>query len=219
MSEPIQFSLDPRCPWCWQTSKWVRQLEAAGTVDVRWGTFSLELQNFDKPLDEFDGTRAVSGPALRTLVALREGDGNLAAGRFYAALGERYFDGEEDLTDDTVRAALVDASLDTAWLDKAMGDESTWATVVAEHRELTEETRSFGVPTIRLDGGRGPAIFGPVISNEPASVDEATRLWEHVTWLVRYENFSELKRDRTIQPDLARVRTMIAKRAAEQASK
>jgi len=91
MSEQIQFSLDPRCPWCWQTSKWVRQLEAAGVVSVRWGTFSLELQNFDKPLDQFDGARAVSGPALRTLVALREGDGDAAAGRFYAALGERYF--------------------------------------------------------------------------------------------------------------------------------
>jgi predicted DsbA family dithiol-disulfide isomerase len=219
MSEPIQFSLDPRCPWCWQTSKWVRQLEAAGVVSVRWGTFSLELQNFDKPLDEFDGARAVSGPALRTLVALREGDGDAAAGRFYAALGERYFDGEEDLTDETVRAALVDASLDETWLDKAMADESTWDTVVAEHHELTEDTRSFGVPTIRLDGGRGPAIFGPVISNEPANASEATTLWEHVTWLVRYANFSELKRDRTIVPDLARIRTMRAKREAEAAAK
>ena len=82
MSEPIQFSLDPRCPWCWQTSKWVRQLEAAGTVEVRWGTFSLELQNFDKPLDEFDGARSVSGPALRTFFALREHEGDGAAGAF-----------------------------------------------------------------------------------------------------------------------------------------
>jgi len=219
MSEPIQFSLDPRCPWCWQTSKWVRQLEGAGVVSVRWGTFSLELQNFDKPIAEFDVAKAVSAPALRTLVALREQDGDLAAGRFYAALGERYFDGEEDLTDDVVRAALTDAALDEAWLDKAVADPSTWETVLAEHQELTGETRSFGVPTIRLDGGRGPAIFGPVISNEPADTAEATTLWEHVTWLVRYENFSELKRDRTVTPNLARVRTMYAKRAAEQAAK
>ncbi len=74
------------------------------------------------------------------------------------------------------------------------------------------------MPTIRLDGGRGPAIFGPVISNPCADDAEATTLWEHVTWLVRYENFSELKRDRTVMPDLARVRTMRAQREAAAAA-
>src|ERR1700712_3488788 len=139
MADSIQFSLDPRCPWCWQTSKWVRQLERLGAVDVRWGTFSLELQNFDKPVAEFDVARSVSGPALRTLVALREQEGAAAAGRFYEALGTRYFDGEEGLGDDTVRAALADAGLDEAWLDKAMADESTWETVLSEHQSLRSD--------------------------------------------------------------------------------
>ena len=221
MSETVQFSLDPRCPWCWQTSKWVRQLQRAGTVDVRWGTFCLELQNFDKPVEEFDVTRCVSGPALRTLVAVREHEGDDAAGRFYEAIGTRYFDGEEGLGAETVRAALADAGLDEAWLDKAESDATTWETVLAEHASLTTESRSFGVPTIRLDAGEGPAIFGPVISNPPADESEAAQLWEHISWLVRYDNFSELKRDRTIEPDLAYTRTMIANRAAaaaEQAS-
>ncbi|MGI8756886.1 MAG: hypothetical protein ACR2MB_13720 [Acidimicrobiales bacterium] len=31
-------------------------------------------------------------------------------------------------------------------------------------------------------------------------------LWRHVRWLARYENFSELKRDRTLRPDLESVR-------------
>ena len=218
MADPIQFSLDPRCPWCWQTSKWVRQLERLGTVDVRWGTFCLELQNFDKPVEEFDGERAVSGPALRTLVAVREHEGDAAAGRFYEAIGDRYFEGEQGVGEDTVRASLKDAGLDEAWLDKALADPSTWATVVAEHQALRRDTRSFGVPTIRLDGGAGPAIFGPVISNPPANDDDAAQLWEHIEWLVRYDNFSELKRDRTVEPDLQMVRTMKAKRAAEAAA-
>jgi len=218
MAEPIQFSLDPRCPWCWQTSKWIRQLERLDVVDVRWGTFCLELQNFDKPIEEFDGERAVSGPALRTLVAVREHEGDAAAGRFYEAIGDRYFEGEQGVGEDTVRAALKDAGLDEAWLDTALADPSTWATVVAEHQALRSDTRSFGVPTIRLDGGTGPAIFGPVISNPPASDGDAAQLWEHIEWLVRYDNFSELKRDRTVEPDLQMVRTMKAKRAAEAAA-
>ena len=48
----------------------------------------------------------------------------------------------------------------------------------------------------------------------PPTTPRPTALWEHVTWLVRYENFSELKRDRTVMPDLARVRTMLAPRRA-----
>nr|MBA2437248.1 hypothetical protein [Acidimicrobiia bacterium] len=62
--------------------------------------------------------------------------------------------------------------------------------------------RSFGVPTIVLDGGEGPAIFGPVVSEVPTD-EEAVELWRHVSWLARYENFSELKRDRTLALDLA----------------
>ena len=218
MPEAVQFSLDPRCPWCWQTSKWVRQLERLDLVDVRWGTFCLELQNFPKPLEQFDVSRCVSGPSLRTLVAVREGLGNEAAGRFYEAVGTRYFDGEEGLGEPTVRAALADAGIDEVWCDKALADDSTWQTVLDEHHALVTDTRSFGVPTIRLDGGSGPAIFGPVISNAPASDDEAGQLWEHVSWLVRYDNFSELKRDRTVEPDLAYWRTFLAARAAERAA-
>ncbi|CAN5818380.1 hypothetical protein BH23ACT1_BH23ACT1_07770 [soil metagenome] len=30
----------------------------------------------------------------------------------------------------------------------------------------------------------------------------AEELWRHVSWLARYENFSELKRDRTLALDL-----------------
>ena len=57
------------------------------------------------------------------------------------------------------------------------------------------------MPTILLDGGAGPAIFGPVISELPGDED-AVQLWEHVSWLARYENFAELKRGRISRPVL-----------------
>jgi predicted DsbA family dithiol-disulfide isomerase len=219
VSEPVRFHLDPRCPWCWQTSKWVRQLHRLEVVEASWGVFCLEVQNFTKPLDEFDPARSVAAPSLRTLVAVRDapasdGGGQDAAGRFYEALGARYFDREEPLQDGaTIKGALDDADLDPSWYHAAMDDPATWSAVLDEHLALCADTRSFGVPTIRLDAGTGPAIFGPVISNPPASDAEAVELWEHVAWLVRYENFSELKRDRTIDPDLAYTRTAKARQA------
>jgi 2-hydroxychromene-2-carboxylate isomerase len=219
-TEPIAFHLDPRCPWCWQTSTWIRHLAGLGVVSVSWGVFCLEIANFPKSFDEFDVARSVAAPSLRTLVAVRDGSGpgtgHDAAGAFYAALGTRYFDAEQDLREGaTIEGALDDAGLDPAWYRRATDDPATWTTVVDEHHALVAETRSFGVPTIRLDGGAGPAIFGPVISNPVASDDEAVALWHHVSWLTRYDNFSELKRDRTTAPDLAYWRTFMARRTAE----
>jgi hypothetical protein len=69
-----------------------------------------------------------------------------------------------------------------------------------------ERTHSFGVPTIVLDGGEGPSIFGPVISRLPASDEEAVELFRHVVWLIRCRSFFELKRERTEPPDLEWIR-------------
>ena len=30
MAELVRFHFDPRCPWCWQTSRWARQIEGLG---------------------------------------------------------------------------------------------------------------------------------------------------------------------------------------------
>lgn len=171
-------------------------------VVVEWGVFSLSIQNWDTERGEFDPERARGIAALRTVITVRDHGGNAAVDAYYAAIGERVFDRLQSANDhDTIRGALADAGLDPGLVDRALGDSSTWERLRAEHDALVNDTRSFGVPTIRLDGGTGPAIFGPVISNPPPD-DDAVALWEHVSWLTRYENFSELKRDRTIDPDL-----------------
>jgi len=212
MADPIRFHLDPRCPWCWQTSKWVRQLHRLGVVDANWALFSLEVVNFTRPIEEFDESNSVAAPSQRTFVSVRTENGQDAASRFYETLGHRYFELEQDLQQEsTVKGALADAGLDTALYDRAMADPGTWDTVLAEHLDLVNNTASFGVPTIRLDGGTGPAMFGPVISNPPTNDDDAVNLWRSVSWLIRYENFSELKRNRTIDPDLQLYRTYMSR--------
>lgn len=202
MTDRIRFFFDPLCPWCYQTSRWVRDLERAGEVEISWGILSLEITNAEGDTSPLAET-ARAARALRTAVALRETEGDAAVGEFYAALGEAVHQRAEDVSDPQVVAhALEAAGAAPALSDKAMADPATWTAVETEHRSLVERTRSFGVPTIVLDDGEGPAIFGPVISNVP-SADDAIELWRHVSWLTRYENFSELKRDRTIDPDLA----------------
>ncbi|CAN5146816.1 Rv2466c family mycothiol-dependent reductase [soil metagenome] len=201
MAERIRFHFDPLCPWCYQTSRWARRLSELGEVDIDWAVFSLELVNADNEETRAKG-HARAGNALRTVIAVRDAAGAAGVGAFYAAVGRRHHEQREPIeADATIRAALADAGLDTGLLDAALADESTSAAVEEEHRRLVERTRSFGVPTIVLDGGDGPAIFGPVISVVPSDED-AVELWRHVVWLTRYDNFSELKRDRTVVPDL-----------------
>lgn len=212
MPERVRFYFDPICPWCYQTSRWARRLEELGVIEIDWGLFSLELQNAGNEPEELAAAHVKSGLALQTAVLVRDTAGGSAVGNFYKAIGERVHQRGEPLeAPATVEAALADISLEVALCGKALGDEATREQVSIEHRELCERTRSFGVPTIVLDDGDGPAIFGPVVSEVPTDED-AVALWRHVSWLVRYENFAELKRDRFAAPVFESVRRWQASR-------
>ena len=203
--EQVKFHFDPICPWCYQTSRWAKRLEQLGEIELDWGLFSLEVVNLKDDGDPRQ-LEARSGPALRTAIAIRASEGSKAVGPFYTALGQRIWEQSPPVQDmaTAVRESLAEMGLDPGLCDKALAEPDTWEAVLTEHRELVERTRSFGVPTIVLDGGRGPAIFGPVVSFLPSDED-AVALWRHVSWLVRYDNFAELKRDRIARPDLPAV--------------
>jgi protein-disulfide isomerase-like protein with CxxC motif len=204
--EHVKFYFDPACPWCYQTSRWARRVEEMGEIELDWGIFSLEVVNLPPGKDarELD---ARSGPALRTALAIRDRHGSKAIGPFYAALGKRMWD-QPPPPDDmvgAVRESLQEAGLPPSLVDDVMADRSTWDAVLKEHGALVAANSSFGVPTVALDGGAGPAIFGPVISVLPSDED-AVALWRHTLWLTRYGNFAELKRSRLGRPDLATVK-------------
>jgi len=206
MTEHIRFHFDPICPWCYQTSRWLKRVAELGEVELTWGLFSLELQNAGNEPEELASAHAQSKLALATAVAVRDEGGSDAVGAFYSALGRRVHESGEQLGEaDTVKRALDDAGLDPGLADRAAADPAYVERVVTEHRELVDGTRSFGVPTLVLDGGDGPAIFGPVITEPPASDADAVELFRHVVWLARYPGFSELKRDRDALPDLESV--------------
>lgn len=218
MAEPVRFHFDPICPWCYQTSRWARRLEELGVVDIEWGVFSLELQNRGDEPEDLARAHARSELGLRTAIAVRDDAGAAGVGRFYEHLGARVHERGEPLDDEgTVEAALGDAGLSGHLARQAMDDGSTLDRVAAEHRELCERTRSFGVPTIILDGGEGPAIFGPVIVDVPDD-DDAVASWEHVSWLVRHDSFAELKRERDRAPELESVRRWQQRQAERAAS-
>jgi predicted DsbA family dithiol-disulfide isomerase len=206
--------VDPFCPWCYQTALWARRLEALGVVELSWGFFSLEVQNAaDDVADIATFTRSV--PSMRVALLVREEHGQAAAGNFYAAIGARMHEHDQQLRSlETIEGALVDAGLDPSMAARALADDGTAARLMVEHRALAE--RGFGVPTLVLDHEDGPAMFGPVMPRVPDDAD-ALELWEHVAWIIRNPNVYELKRTRAEYPDLEGLRLGQIRRAARQA--
>ena len=201
--ERVRFYFDPRCPWCYQTARWARRLEELGEITIDWALFSLEVVNRAEDVDPLT-IEARSGPALRTAALLRERSGRDAVGDLYRAFGLRVWESEApiEVNDlDGIRDSLREIGADPSLLDEALADRRTWDAVVEEHEALVSRTGAFGVPTIVLDDGEGPAIFGPVIYELPDD-DETVELWRHTTWLVRCGNFAELKRGRGGLPGL-----------------
>ena len=211
--ENIRFYVDPRCPWCYQTSRWARRLEALGEVRIDWRPFSLEVVN-----NGDDGRRAPdsgSAPALRLIAAVRERAGSEAAGRFYAAIAGAVHDRALPVEDpDALRDALRAAGVDDSIAADVLADPTTWDAVLAIHDEAVGE-HIFGVPTIVLESG--DVMFGPIIIDVPDDT-EAVELWRHFSWLTRNRNFAEVKRHRESAPDLESIRRYRARRAKETAA-
>jgi 2-hydroxychromene-2-carboxylate isomerase len=196
MAETVRFHFDPVCPWAWQSSRWMRDVEQIRDVTVDWRVFSMQLVHEGKE-DPLADRHAKGTPALRTLVLARRRFGNEAVGRTYEAIGRRVHDGGEELDTEVVRRSLEDVGLDPRLVDQALQDDSTIDAVRAEHEAAVTEVGAFGVPTIVLGSGRG--LFGPVIATAPGR-EEAGELWDHVRFLIDADGFYELKRDRDRDP-------------------
>jgi predicted DsbA family dithiol-disulfide isomerase len=214
MAEQIRFYFDPLCPWCYQTSRWARRLDELGVVEVEWKVFSLAIVN------RGDEGRAAadrgSAPSLRTAITIRDTHGNAAVGAFYKALSDARHQRAAEVDDhEVIESSLRAAGLEPELLQRALADPSTWEAVQGEHDEAVDTYKAFGVPTIVLDGGAGPHMFGPIISNVPDD-EEAVALWRHFTWLVRNPNVAELKRDR-LPLELEGVRILLQRRREQQA--
>lgn len=172
----------------------MRQVRQVRPVGVRWRFFSLE--DINKGDGEVDWEHGRSAPLLRVLALARRQGGDEAVDRLYAALGRARFERDEKLDDPAVcEAALAEAGLDRGLRAAALADAGTRDEVQAEHAAIVKDRDAFGVPTLVLEDGAGPEMFGPVIDSVPQG-EAAGELWDRLVWLMRQPGFFEVKRSR-----------------------
>ncbi|HZG89594.1 MAG TPA: DsbA family protein [Pseudonocardia sp.] len=190
MSRPVDFFLDPSCPFTWAASRWISEVAESGAAAVSWRLMSLGVLNEGQEIPEqFRAGRVQAARALRALVAAERTGGNDAVAALYAALGARLHGAGEPLTDEVIAAAVAEVGL-PGTVAEAVADEGLDAAVRASHDEGQAAVgQEVGSPILRMDG---VAWFGPVAAPAPTGA-EAARLFEALTLLAQVPSFSELK--------------------------
>jgi hypothetical protein len=213
----VEFFFDPVCPFCWQTSQWVRQVSRLRDLDVRWRFISLRFLNEplgydDKPAN-YPQAHAQGTRLLRVAAAVRQDHGDAAVGRLYAAMGRTIWESDPpgDGSFDAILARQAEgvdipAILASVGLPVELAghadSEAFDPLIRAETAEALERAGDdVGTPIISLSPPDGPAFFGPVISELPSD-EEAVELWDAMVTLSRWPGFAELKRSLRTMPDI-----------------
>lgn len=196
----VDIWVDPICPFCWMTSRWLVSVASDRDLDIRWRPISLLRKNGLGPGDAYYDHASATHRMLRVIV----GAGDAAAGDLYAAFGRHIH--HEGATEVDIAGVLAELGLDAA-LAAAADDESFDAAIAASMDEaLALVGDDVGTPIIAIDGPDGRVgLFGPVITRM-GTHEECLRLWDGFVAMATAPGFFELKRTRTEFPDATTIR-------------
>lgn len=200
----LDFWLDPGCPWCWLTSRWIEDIRPHRDIDVTWRSISLKLKNDTQPDSPFYDRATYTLGLLRVMQSVRAAEGNEPLGRLYAVFGEHIHHRQDSSTD--AASLLREAGLDERHA-AAFDDESLDEIIRADMDEgLALTGQDVGTPLLGFSSrsGRRVGFFGPVISRR-LPLDDGLALWDGLVAVAGTDGFWELKRTRAEGPDFTPV--------------
>lgn len=199
--DTVDFWFDPTCPWCWMTSRWIKDVEKIRDISVTWHPFSLSVLNEGRDLPA--GYRAhmeeAWGPA-RVVTAVAQQYGQAEVDALYTALGEEIHHRENKGGGhyaDAIAAALRATGLPAELAEAAQSQEFD-EPMRASTREGLDAAGGddIGVPLMSING---VTFFGPVMSPAPTG-EEAGKVFDAAVTLAAYPGFYEIKRPRNVGP-------------------
>lgn len=203
--ESVTFWFDVSCPFCWITSRWIKEVEQVRDIEVKWQPMSLSVLNEGRdelPEDYKQKMTANWAPArVFTAVAVEDGEDKLDA--LYTEMGTRIHDGGQggkdtpEGYDEIIRESLAAIGLPAERFDAAHA-ETYDAKLRGYHAGAMDSVgNDVGTPVVKLGD---TAFFGPVLTRIPRG-EEAGRIFDGAVALAGYPHFFELKRSRTENPE------------------
>ena len=204
MTEKVTFWFDVSCPFAWQTSRWMKEVEKVRDIEIEWVPMSLAVLNDgrDIPEDYAAMMEANWGPA-RVFAKVKQEQPD-KVDELYTAMGTLVHPGGESMKqgygayDEVIKKGLAEAGLPEHFADVAnTSDEDDL--LRGYHATAMEAVGDeVGTPVVKLGDN---AFFGPVITRVPKG-EEAGKLFDHAVGLAEFPYFFELKRTRTEMPQV-----------------
>lgn len=204
MTEKVTFWFDVSCPFAWQTSRWMKEVEKVRDIEIEWVPMSLAVLNDgrDIPEDYAAMMEANWGPA-RVFAKVKQEQPD-KVDELYTAMGTLVHPGGESMKqgygayDEVIKKALAEVGLPEHFADAAnTSDEDDL--LRGYHATAMEAVGDeVGTPVVKLGNN---AFFGPVITRVPEG-EEAGKLFDHAVGLAEFPYFFELKRTRTEMPQV-----------------
>ena len=196
----IEFWVDPGCPFCWATARWVvDEVQPHRDIDVTWLPISLLFKTEPEPGTGWHEAAAFTHGLLRVMESVRTTDGNDGVFELYWEFGSRIHHDKESPFDPA--DALAGVGLDTS--HAAAFDDESWDDVIRASMDEALELvgNDVGTPIIAFDNSAGvkTGYFGPVISRIP-STEKSIAMWDALVTMMDIDSFFELKRTRTEGP-------------------
>lgn len=207
--DKVTFYFDVSCPFCWVTSRWIKEVEKVRDIEVEWKPMSLSVLNEgrDELPEEYKFMMQCNWTPARLFNAVFSQDGQEAVDKLYTALGTKihnenridrhaHVDEPEHAFDELIKEALAEVGLPEERLAQALTTEFD-ELMRENHAEAMKEVgNDVGTPVVKLND---VAFFGPVLTRIPRG-EEAGKIFEGSVAVASYPYFFEIKRSRTEDP-------------------
>lgn len=207
--DKVTFYFDVSCPFCWVTSRWIKEVEKVRDIEIEWKPMSLSVLNEgrDELPEDYKFMMQCNWTPARLFNAVFSQDGQEAVDKLYTALGTKvhnenridrhaHVDEPEHAFDELIKEALAEVGLPEERLAQALTTEFD-ELMRENHAEAMKEVgNDVGTPVVKLND---IAFFGPVLTRIPRG-EEAGKIFDGAVAVASYPYFFEIKRSRTESP-------------------